>query len=234
MTWGIIADIDIESEKFRSIGSLRYTIAAILFLLKRRTYSGRLFLLKADSVHESHLPRTSSKSGPQLRFISNEKGDESYLSWEMKAGNYQMFVACNLPWISLENFWSPNSVLDNGSLTVSYTPHLDTNAIIAGMINGESGEISVCKSVSSHNVVAFVLEPQGYTYKKSKLFKSCATSLPRVMKGILNISGEPYSDDPIKVEVLPRILNVITPGWFDAHRWKRAFEAKHQDLGLGL
>lgn len=45
--WGLIADIDIESERLRSIGAQRFTLWAIKRLITLRTYRGRLHYLPA-------------------------------------------------------------------------------------------------------------------------------------------------------------------------------------------
>lgn len=47
--WGLIADIDIESERLRSIGAQRFTLWAIKRLITLRTYRGRLHYLPAAS-----------------------------------------------------------------------------------------------------------------------------------------------------------------------------------------
>ncbi|KAH8409002.1 hypothetical protein KR009_004990 [Drosophila setifemur] len=43
--WGLIADIDIESERLRSIGAQRFTLWAIKRLITLRTYKGKVYYL---------------------------------------------------------------------------------------------------------------------------------------------------------------------------------------------
>ena len=47
--WGIIADIDIESERLRSLGELRFAIYAIKKIQERRLLKARLSYLKVIS-----------------------------------------------------------------------------------------------------------------------------------------------------------------------------------------
>ncbi|XP_016986951.1 sphingosine kinase 1 [Drosophila rhopaloa] len=47
--WGLIADIDIESERLRSIGAQRFTLWAIKRLITLRTYKGRVSYLLAKN-----------------------------------------------------------------------------------------------------------------------------------------------------------------------------------------
>ncbi|EDV35060.1 uncharacterized protein Dana_GF22547, isoform C [Drosophila ananassae] len=48
--WGLIADIDIESERLRSIGAQRFTLWAIKRLITLRTYKGKVYYLRATAT----------------------------------------------------------------------------------------------------------------------------------------------------------------------------------------
>ncbi|KAJ1906085.1 Sphingosine kinase 1, partial [Tieghemiomyces parasiticus] len=56
MLWGIIADMDIESEKLRWAGSLRMNIWGVVRLLQLRRYQGRLHILPADVTALGQVP----------------------------------------------------------------------------------------------------------------------------------------------------------------------------------
>lgn len=47
LAWGFIADVDIESEKYRHIGAVRFTIGTLVRLASLRVYRGRLAYLPA-------------------------------------------------------------------------------------------------------------------------------------------------------------------------------------------
>ncbi|KAF3687485.1 Sphingosine kinase 1 [Channa argus] len=47
LAWGFIADVDIESEKYRHIGAVRFTIGTLVRLTSLRIYKGRLAYLPA-------------------------------------------------------------------------------------------------------------------------------------------------------------------------------------------
>lgn len=38
VTWGMVADIDIESERFRNLGNARFTLEAISRIISKSTY----------------------------------------------------------------------------------------------------------------------------------------------------------------------------------------------------
>jgi hypothetical protein len=54
VSWAIIADIDIESEKWRCCGPARFTVGALVRALCLRKYRGRLWYLPAgNTLHAS-------------------------------------------------------------------------------------------------------------------------------------------------------------------------------------
>lgn len=48
VTWGLTADADIESERYRCLGSARFTIGGAVRIVRLRHYEGRLAYLPAD------------------------------------------------------------------------------------------------------------------------------------------------------------------------------------------
>ncbi|XP_045842463.1 sphingosine kinase 1 isoform X2 [Meles meles] len=50
LAWGFIADVDLESEKFRRLGEMRFTLGTFLRLAALRVYKGTLAYLPAERV----------------------------------------------------------------------------------------------------------------------------------------------------------------------------------------
>lgn len=48
--WGLLADIDIESERLRAIGGQRFTIWSVARLIGLRTYKGKVSYLSCNKV----------------------------------------------------------------------------------------------------------------------------------------------------------------------------------------
>ena len=48
--WGLLADIDIESERLRAIGGQRFTIWGVARLIGLRTYKGKVSYLPCEKV----------------------------------------------------------------------------------------------------------------------------------------------------------------------------------------
>lgn len=51
VNWGIIADIDIESERLRAIGAQRFFIWSVARLIGLRKYKGIVYYLPCDKSH---------------------------------------------------------------------------------------------------------------------------------------------------------------------------------------
>ncbi|KAK3574698.1 hypothetical protein QTP86_014565 [Hemibagrus guttatus] len=59
LAWGFVADVDIESEKYRHVGAARFTMGTLVRLTSLRVYKGKLAYLPAE---ESQAPPSSSSS----------------------------------------------------------------------------------------------------------------------------------------------------------------------------
>ncbi|KAJ8002057.1 hypothetical protein DPEC_G00175850 [Dallia pectoralis] len=67
VAWGFVADVDIESEKYRCVGAARFTLGTLVRLASLRVYRGRLAYLPADEAEEDDRPvRSSSEREKEL------------------------------------------------------------------------------------------------------------------------------------------------------------------------
>ncbi|KAM6163513.1 sphingosine kinase 1 [Rhynchocyon petersi] len=69
LAWGFIADVDLESEKYRSLGYIRFTVGTFLRLASLRTYQGRL----------AYLPVGGATSGMPASPVLDDRGPENTL-----------------------------------------------------------------------------------------------------------------------------------------------------------
>lgn len=56
VAWGFVSDVDIQSERFRALGSARFTLSTVLGLATLHTYRGRLSYLPATMEPASPTP----------------------------------------------------------------------------------------------------------------------------------------------------------------------------------
>lgn len=63
LAWGFVADVDIESEKYRPVGAARFTVGTLVRLVSLRVYKGRLaYLPIAEDQKTKENLRKSTKS----------------------------------------------------------------------------------------------------------------------------------------------------------------------------
>ncbi|XP_067881464.1 sphingosine kinase 2-like [Heterodontus francisci] len=72
VAWGFVADVDIESEKYRGVGSARFFVGTLMCLASLRRYRGRLSYLPASWQPKRALCRsiTTSAEGPSRPSLS--------------------------------------------------------------------------------------------------------------------------------------------------------------------
>ncbi|KAL3875800.1 hypothetical protein ACJMK2_033716 [Sinanodonta woodiana] len=69
VTWGLIADIDYESEKYRAIGEARFTLQGLRRIFNLRVYKGRLSFLPITS----YLPKSGSVTDSSKKVSSKQR-----------------------------------------------------------------------------------------------------------------------------------------------------------------
>lgn len=84
LAWGFVADVDIESEKYRHVGAARFTMGTLVRLVSLRIYKGKL----------SYLPAEESQSSAQST-VSFSNGSNSSSSSVHSHSNHVLHNSCN-------------------------------------------------------------------------------------------------------------------------------------------
>ncbi|CAG9761614.1 unnamed protein product [Ceutorhynchus assimilis] len=84
--WGLLSDIDIESERLRVLGGTRFTVWSLARLIGLRSYKGKLWYLPASTVPVSYNSINSEREGSTLDFpaeihLETEEGRPRVDSW---------------------------------------------------------------------------------------------------------------------------------------------------------
>lgn len=64
LAWGFVADVDIESEKYRHVGAARFTVGTLVRLASLRVYQGKLAYLPAETK-AAPTPAVDASSTPE-------------------------------------------------------------------------------------------------------------------------------------------------------------------------
>uniref|UniRef100_A0A5B6ZHW6 sphingosine kinase n=1 Tax=Davidia involucrata TaxID=16924 RepID=A0A5B6ZHW6_DAVIN len=193
LAWGLVADIDIESEKYRWMGSARIDFYALQRIFRLRKYNGHISFVPAPGFESYGEP--SSKIGESMGKANscNPSQDEPIkvqksgyhgpsvdlenLSWRKIDGPFVSIWLHNVPWGGEDTMAAPNAKFSDGYLDliiVRNCPKLSLLTLMAKMNNGnhiKSPHVLYLK------VKAFVLEPGPLTEDPTK-------------EGIIDADGE--------------------------------------------
>jgi len=132
--WGLVADADIGSEHLRWMGESRFTVQAIIRLLFRRNYHGKVSYLPCQ---EAMAPQRTAKcvsSPPTYWDIHGNKptGDQPLTallppldreppsSWETVEGDFWQMWNCNAPYMTSSDIIAPDTKLGDGFIQLQW------------------------------------------------------------------------------------------------------------------
>jgi sphingosine kinase len=139
--WGIISDVDLESETLRSFGALRNTIYGLLRVAFLRRYTARLTYLDATTD-----------------------------SWQtLEASDWIGLWACNVSHMSQTDWAAPEAEFDNGVLDVLALTGGSKLSTLKMFLDIEEGKHLKEKSLKLLKVKAFRLFPEPRTSSKPGL-----------------------------------------------------------------
>uniref|UniRef100_A0A0N5A3P7 DAGKc domain-containing protein n=1 Tax=Parastrongyloides trichosuri TaxID=131310 RepID=A0A0N5A3P7_PARTI len=148
--WGLLADIDIESERWRkALGSNRFFVEAVIKTIKLKTYKGKLWYYKKDlsssyeDYNEKCLPVYSNNETlvtiDSLSIFDEDDSfhpevlDDNYIeknvpslnetlprTWKYIEEEFLFIYAVTISHISRDGFYMPNAKLDDSSIYLTY------------------------------------------------------------------------------------------------------------------
>jgi sphingosine kinase len=224
LLWGILSDIDFESEKIRWAGSARFDIYAILRACSMRFYNGQVYYLtpehegiernkeaiKQDSacgnrtfihiINSIELPELKDHVGPLPKYVSSE-----YESWPNFSGPFSIFSLVNLPYVSKDVLMAPKSRLSDGLMYMTWANEISSLDMLSVLANASKAGHLGKERFTTLPVKAIVLNPGGRVGKEEK-------------RGYLSVSGERMTAEMVKVEVHAALMNILVPFWLDEDR----------------
>ena len=147
LAWGLISDVDIESEKLKFLGALRFDLYALILISLLRTYKGRF----------SFIPHPDFKRDrdPQPKHRYNRRGE-----WQVIEDEFIFVWAMNTPWAAHDMNVTPYAQLNDGAMDVLImrkgTPRWE---ILQALLRCGKGEHLDLPHMEYYKVRAFRLEP---------------------------------------------------------------------------
>ncbi|XP_044497285.1 sphingosine kinase 1 isoform X2 [Mangifera indica] len=184
LAWGLVADIDIESEKYRWMGSTRIDFYALQRILCLRQYNGRVSFVPATgfedygeptsyngkSINEKNVGDPSQEQPSKARQYGYQGTDVSLenLGWRTINGPFVSVWLHNVPWGGEDTMAAPDAKFSDGYLDlilIRDCPKLDLLKLMTQLSNG--GHIK-SKYVQYLKVKAFILEPGTCTHDPTR------------------------------------------------------------------
>ena len=202
MSWAIISDVDIESERLRFLGSLRTDIYALIRIWNMRHYSGKFSYLPATDNWQSSVRecQTLENCFPCLcepaKNISNQsnpiKFSENALDgWQAIADDFVLFWAMNINYATHDIKAAPQAHLSDGNMDVILARRgiSKFNLLLAFLKSAQGEHISI-PEIEYYKVRRFRLEP-------------------KTSQGIFAVDGEKVEYLPIQMEVKRGLARVM-------------------------
>ncbi len=196
-SWGIISDVDIESEKLRFLGSLRTDIYALMRIWTLRYYAGKF----------SYLPANLSETDASASATECQRFDRCPICISKPAQNIE---ANRQSWSVIQDdfvlIWA---------LNISHATHNIKAAPYAHLSDGNMDIILVRKGISKLNLLlAFLKSAQGQhlSLPGIECYRVRAFRLePLTPQGIFAVDGEKVDYLPITMEVNRGLARVLSP-----------------------
>ncbi|KAK4794116.1 hypothetical protein SAY86_012110 [Trapa natans] len=190
LAWGLIADIDIESEKYRWMGIARLDFYALQRILHLRRYEGRISFVPAPGyeIHGEPASFSAEWAAP-----SQDHGEEQVdvlcsgyqgpkikleeLSWRTIDGPFVSIWLHNVPWGSENTMAAPNAKFSDGYIDLIAIQDCPRLSLLSLMTEMDKGGHVKSPHVRYLKVKTLVLEPGPRTDNPAK-------------EGIIDIDGE--------------------------------------------
>lgn len=208
--WGFIADVDIDSEKYRRLGNARFTLGTLQCLVRLRVYQGRLSYLPA--ANEPGTPMDSKASSHQAKAAA---GTEA-LSGHGALPADTLLVPLGQP---VPPHWVVVPEEEFVCVYAIYQSHLGTNLLMAPTARLHDGCIHLFYVGAGISRVAllkiFLAMGRGTHMDLNCPHLHCVPVRafrlePRGSAGIMTVDGEALACEPVQGQIHGNMCRVVT------------------------
>ncbi|KAK3125376.1 hypothetical protein QOZ80_7BG0604030 [Eleusine coracana subsp. coracana] len=177
LTWGLVADLDIESEKYRWMGSARLEFYFLVRVLNLRRYNGRVLFVPAPGYEEVGDPVEASTSCQPNGATTSVDGDkandtngetcgyqgpsiqEADLQWRSLNGPFVSVWLGNVPFASEDAMAAPKAEFSDGYLDAAIIKDCPRWDVLGLMFQMKDGAYIESPYVEYFKVKAIRIEP---------------------------------------------------------------------------
>ncbi|KAF8391407.1 hypothetical protein HHK36_023711 [Tetracentron sinense] len=175
LAWGLVADIDIESEKYRWMGSSRLDFYALLRIIRLRKYNGRVSFVPAPGYEAYGEPGEQKVGCTSKLDICSQSQEETVkvqkhgyqgpevflenLEWRNINGPFVSVWLHNVPWGTEDTKAAPDAKFSDGYLDLIIMKDCPKSSLLTLMAKLNDGSHVKSPYVLYLKVKAFILEP---------------------------------------------------------------------------
>ncbi|XP_071371519.1 sphingosine kinase 1 [Centroberyx affinis] len=186
LAWGFVADVDIESEKYRHVGAIRFLMGTLVRLASLRVYQGRLAFLPVKEA--------DGKTGAPLDSLLPGLDQPVPDSWTVVREEDFVLVLAIYQSHLAEDLWTvPGAVADDGLIHLFYvTAGISRPALLRLFLAMEKGAHLACgcPHLVYEKVTALRLEPLS-------------------PQGVIAVDGEMVEYGPVQAQIHPGLARLI-------------------------
>lgn len=183
LEWASIADVDIESEKLRALGPLRFTITYLnQILFQKPEYPGKIWYLEEDEKHEParyfEQHDSSSTERPAMDLFDGEGQGPSETTtetptdeqtekptpggkWKELSGHFRIVWIMNVSHAAADAHLAPGAEFDDGYNYITFMDGEHSRKdLLAMLLSMETGEHVEKKGVQQVRTRAFKIVPE--------------------------------------------------------------------------
>ncbi|XP_047078632.1 sphingosine kinase 2-like [Lolium rigidum] len=169
VTWGLVADIDIESEKYRWMGSARFDFYALVRIMNLRRYCGTIHFVPAPGYEaygepakqvESSIVECLEQNGePQVCSYQGPSAELQGSYWRSIDGPFVAVCLNNVPWATESVMAAPEAKFSDGYMDAVIIRDCPKADLLALMLKMSDGSYVKSKYVTYLKVRSFRLSP---------------------------------------------------------------------------
>lgn len=194
LSWGFVADVDLESEKYRSLGEIRFTVGTFFRLASLRIYQGQLAYLPVGKA-ASKIPASSlAQKGPANTYLVPLEEPVPPHWTVVPEQDFVLVLVLLHTHLSTEMFAAPMGRCEAGVMHLFYIRAGVSRAMLLrlflAMQKGKHMDLD-CPYLVHVPVVAFRLEP-------------------RNQRGVFSVDGELMVCEAVQGQVHPNYLWMVS------------------------
>ncbi|KAF9286591.1 hypothetical protein BGZ68_002779 [Mortierella alpina] len=233
-SWGMMADADIESDKYRWLGGLRFEIAGFIRMIRLRRYPGKVYVLPPKHTQVSPITPPDSPdqihSQPKIQYASllDRGSDDPPKPWRMLPDMpfYSMLLSINFPCVSEDVFFSNSIRFNDGIMRLWYSCETRFWRILLPFVLDQKNGKLVERGLMQYTECGGLLivpgvegTPEDVTTHEivdADMVSSLSAQQLGIYQrpGVFDIDGEAMPTARTLIEIHPGFMNLIVPEWF--------------------